>query len=254
MQLGMHLRELWGLKRGVALSTLLAAVLALSSVYHLGLLPPRLQSRSLSIGTASTALIIDSPRSQLTDVGAAADTPTLALRATLLGNVMSSEPIRAEISHLMAATPNQVAGTTRNTENVPRVLIEPGSGSNASDILSSPDHYRLEIQADPSVPVLRVYTQAPSQQGAVKLANAAVTALRDYTSGLAAQQHVPPSDRLRLIQLGAATGGIANPGADVEIGLLVFVGVFGIACCALLFISRTHRGWQMAKLAEQGQL
>jgi hypothetical protein len=35
------------------------------------------------------------------------------------------------------------------------------------------------------------------------------------------------------------------------VALLVFIGVFGICCCAVVFVSRVRRGWNIAKLAER---
>src|SRR3954465_11234590 len=64
MQLGRHLRELWRLRLGVAISFALALFLAVSSIAHVGLLPPKARSRQLEIAAASTRVLVDSPRSE----------------------------------------------------------------------------------------------------------------------------------------------------------------------------------------------
>jgi hypothetical protein len=254
MQLGVHLRELWELKRGIAISLLLASFAALSSIYKIGLIPPRLESRGLELGVASTQLLVDTPRSKVVNIDSgASEFASLTTQAGLLGNVMASPPVRAYIAREIGADPTRILATAPITANFPRALAEPGSGQSASDILASPDHYRLQIQADPSVPVLRIYAQAPSAEKAVRLADASVQGLRKYLADIAARQRIPPAEQVRVEQFGQARGGIINQGIALQIAVLAFGVIFGIACCAVLFLARVRRGWVAAALQARTQ-
>jgi hypothetical protein len=254
MQLGRHLRELWKLRLGVGLSFLLASLIAISSIDHVGLFPPKITSRQLEIAAASTRVLIDSPRSEIIDLRT--DTyafTSLTTRAALLGNVMASAPVREYIARRAKIDPQRIQAVAPITANVPRNLIEPGSEKRSSDILRSTDQYRLDIQANPTVPILDISSQAPTKEAAERLANSAVDGLRDYLRDLGNRQGIGPDQQVRLEQLGRARGGVINHGVGLQIALLSFMVVFTISCCAVLFLSRVRRGWVAAAGSERGE-
>jgi hypothetical protein len=254
MQSGSHLRELWDLKRGLAISAALALLLALSSVYRLSLLPPSFTPRALEIGAASTQLLIDTPSSKIVDLHATyVDFASLTARADLLGNVMASLPVKRYIARNLGVSPSQIQATAPITANVPRALIEPGSGQSATDIVASPDRYKLQIQADPTVPILRIYTQAPTRDKAVALATSSVRGLRDYLEALADRESIPAKHRVSLQEFGVAHGGVVNSGIAVQIAVLTFVVVFGLSCCAVLFFARVRRGWRLSSAVQHAK-
>lgn len=247
MPLGSHLRELWNHKLGLTLALVLALVVAFTSVYRVGLFPPSVASRGLEIGVASTSVLIDTPHSKLVDLNAqSGDFAALTVRADLLGNVMASYPVRAYIGRAARVNPTQIQATAPITASVPRALVEPGSGESAADIAATPDHYKLQIQADPTVPILHIYTQAPSAEKAVNMADASVRGLQTYLNAVAARQHIPVKDRVRLQSFGGAQGGVTNSGIAIQIAVLAFVVVFALACCVVLFVGRVRRGWAVA--------
>ena len=51
--------------------------------------------------------------------------------------------------------------------------------------------YRLDIEANPTVPMLDIYSEAPTADSATLLANAAVAELRAYLGDLATSQRTP---------------------------------------------------------------
>ena len=232
MQLGRHLRELWRLRLGVAISFALALFIAVSSIDHVGLLPPKVSSRQLEIAAASTRVLVDSPRSEIIDLRT--DTyafTSLTTRAALLGNVMASAPVREYIARRAKIDPQRIQASAPSTADVPRNLSEPGSEKRASDILRSTDQYRIDIQSNPTVPILNISAQAPNKDAAERLADGAVDGLRDYLAALAVRQGTDPKKQVRL----------------------AFIFVFTLSCSALLFLSRVHRGWRAAAADEAGE-
>jgi hypothetical protein len=175
----------------------------------------------------------------------------MTVRADLLGNIMASIPVRAYIARLLGVDASQIQATSPITAAVPRAVTEPLSAPRATDLLASTDHYKLDIQADPTVPIISVSSEAPSATAAVRLANAAVDGLRQYLTVLGSRQRVPPNVQVQLEQLGTAHGGVVNKGMAQQMAFLVFLTVFGICCCAVVFVSRMRRGWDVAKLAER---
>jgi hypothetical protein len=230
----------------------LALLLAINSVARIGLFPPSLHDRHLQIASASTHVLVDSPQSKTIDLQAStADMAALTTRAQLLGNLMASPPVREYIARHAGVPADRIAAIAPVTVGVPRALTEPGSEKRASDLLASTDQYRLDIQSNPTVPILNVYAQAPSTDAAERLANGAVDGLREYLDSIASQQRVQPPNRVALLQLGRATGGVINHGIDLELALLTFFVIFAISCGAVLFIARVRNGWNAAGQPER---
>ena len=203
-------------------------------------------SRDWQIGAASTTLLIDTPQSEILNLHASTDDfGSLQARAALIGNLMATDPVKAEIAKLMGVAPTRIQATSPVTANVPQTLTEPGSGASATDILASADHYKLQLQVDPTVPVLHIYAQAPSGPAAVNLANDSVKGVKLYLTSLANKQGLNPAAHVDLIQLGPAYGGVINSGASKEIVLLVFCTAFASVVFVAALLRRFRVGWRL---------
>lgn len=251
MSFGERLYRITRSRRSVAISLAAALIAAIFALYRPTVLPPGLHSRGLEIGAATTQLLVASPNLA---VGATSYQYSAAVnQATLLGNVMVSPAVLGDVARALRVPEGRIQANAPMTANVPRVLIEPGSGGSALSILNSPDHYKLEIQADPSVPILHVYGQAPTASEAVRLVQAAVSGVNAYLQRLQAGRAIPPRLQIHFQEMGPVHGGTANPGAPLQIAVLVFIGVFGISLWLLAVIRRVRRGWMKARLTEQPQ-
>lgn len=248
MQLGMHMRELWGQKVGFAIALLLAILAASRFLFGLSLFPPGVEHRSLSVASASTRVLVDTPRSTVIDLRQDTYSFTgLTNRALLLGNVMASLPVRSYIARRANIPAEAIRVSPPVTPEQPRAITDTAHQPKTADILKSPDEYRLSIQANPTVPVLDVYAEAPDGPTAGKLANAAVDGLRDYLAALSSEHATPRKDQVQLIQLGRAKGATIDHGARIQLSILVFIFVFTLSAAAVLFIARVRRGWVATK-------
>ncbi len=256
MTFGAVLHKLSRRRGAVIFSAVVALVVTVSAIYRIHLSPPGIASRDFQIGAASAQVLIDTPRSSILDTGTVVGPVSLdplTIHSTLIGDVMATYAVRAYIARIMGLPTDRIEVSAPITANVPRTTIEPGSGHTATDLLTSPAHYKLEVQTDPTVPLLYLYTQAPSKSAAVRLANASVQGLRNYLSDLARRQHVSPAHQVTITQLGSVDGGVVNQGVAIEIGILVFVTTFGISCAILLFVARVREGWRLEALASRTQ-
>lgn len=250
MELGRHLHELWRLRVAVGVCLALATLTSISVSYKISLLPPGLEPRALQMAAASTEVLVDTPRSTLTDVRQTLfEIESMTNRSVLLGNVMASPPVLAYVARRAGVPPDMIRAQTPRTPNSPRPLETPDSERKTSDLLRSTNQYRISIEADPSVPILKIYAQAPTARAAAELANASVTGLRDYVMQEARSQRIELDKQVRLQQLGRARGSIINEGVRLQASFLVFLAVFGLAAAAAIFMSRVRRGWQQAALA-----
>lgn len=245
------MHELGRLRVAVVLCVVLATLTAISVSYKISLLPPGLEPRALQMAAASTEVLVDTPRSTLTDLRQTLfEIESMTNRAVLLGNVMASQPVLAYIARRAGVPPDAIRAQTPRTPNSPRPLATPANERKASDLLRSTNEYRLSIEADPSVPVLKVYAQAPSARAAEELANASIDGLRDYLAQEARSQGLAPDKQVRLQQLGRADGSVINEGVRLQASLLAFLAVFGLAAAAAIFMSRVRRGWEQAARTE----
>lgn len=252
MRLGQRIWTLWKLKTWVAVSAVIALLVAIWSVANISLAPPGLTPRALEMATGTTHIVVDTPRSSVLDLRQNTyDFEALTQRAVLLGNVMANGPVRAAIAKRAGVPVNDLEVAPPLTPQQPRATVGSANQPSVTDIVKSTNQYRLSIEANPTVPVLDIYAQAPTASSAATLANAAVDGLRQYLSSLAAIQHIPSGDRIRILQLGSATGEVINNGVYWQVGLLVFVLTFAAACGTTIILSRIRRGWRMAALSEQ---
>jgi hypothetical protein len=252
MQLGRHLRELWQLKTGVAISVLLALLAGLSSVAEVGLFPPSVAPRAEEMAAASTRLLVDAPKSSVLDLSVSLnDVESTTNRALLVSNVMASAPVREYIARRAKVPAEVLEIASPVTPEWPRPLAQTGNEKHTSDILASTDQYRLSLASNPTVPVVEVSAQAPTAKAAEQLANGAVDGMRDYLRDLGAAQQVPVTQQVHLEQLGRAKGGVINPGVSIKVALLSFGLVLAAASAAVLFLARVRRGWTLEADAER---
>jgi hypothetical protein len=243
MALGRHLRELWRFRVGLAASITLALFAALWSIGQVGLFPPSIKSRKLEIAAASTRVLVDTPKSAILDLSVSTyDFRAYTNRSLLVGNIMASPPVRRYIARRAHVPVEVLQVASPVTPDFPRPLASDGE-KHSSDILKSPDQYRLSVQVNPTVPVVDVYAEAPTAEAAQQLANGAVDGMKDYLADLGASQSIPPYEQVHLQQLGRAKGAVIDPGIRTKVALLTFFLVFAASSVAVLALARVRTGW-----------
>jgi hypothetical protein len=251
MGFGIRLRGLWQMRGWVAACAAFASLAAVWSVADVSLTPPGLSSRSLKMASATTQVLVDTPRSAMVDIRQ--DTygmASLTNRAVLLGNVMASPQVRADIARRAGIPVDALQIVPPLTPKQPRVLAEAGNQRHTSDIIKLNDQYRLYVQANPTVPFMRIFSQTPTAKSAAALANAAVAATQQYLAELAATARTPERNQIRLKQLGTGHGTVINKGIDLQVALIAFMLTFAVSCATVIWVRRVREGWRMAALSE----
>lgn len=252
MNLGRRIRKLWHLKLGVLISVALAAFAALWSVQKISLTPPSLSPRALEMATATAQVMVDTPQSMAIDLRTNTyDIEGLTNRAVVLGNIIASTPVELRIAE-RANIPAQllrIQAPLTPAQSSPPVNSQ--TARHVTDILKSTDQYRIEIDANPTVPMLDIYAQTPTAQSAAALANAAVYELKAYLTNLAAVQKTPLRDQIQVVQLGRATGLVINQGVQLQIAALVFLLTFLASCATVIMVKRVRDGWRVEAMSER---
>jgi hypothetical protein len=241
MRLGMHMRELWEHKLGLTIA-LAVALLAAGRLYGIGLFPPSLE-RSAGGGRAVAHVLVDTPHSTTVDLRQSTyDIDGLTSRALLASNAMASAAVRDRIAGRAGVPAGAIKTSTPLNAEYPEGVAESGGPQGAEGGSPAPP-YRLDIQANPTVPLVDIDTEAPTQRTAVKLAEAAVYGLDSY---LAAAGATLPGSRIVLVQLGRAQPLATSRGAGAALTLLVFALVFAVASATVLFVTRVRKGWRVS--------
>lgn len=254
MGIGMRIRQFTRLRAGGVVAVALGLVAAAWAAGGITLAPPGLKSRQVDIASATTQVVIDTPRSAVLDVRQ--DTyaiQSLTERAILLGNVITSGPVREYIAQQASIPVRSLEVAAPLTSEQPRARAELGVKKGPTELVKSNTQYRLAIRANPTVPVLSLYAQAPTAEVAERIANGAVEGLRRYLGEVALEQKTSEQNQIRLLQLGeAAPSGVINKGARWELAVVAFLAVFGISCAAFVLLRRVRAGYRLAVQAEHG--
>jgi hypothetical protein len=223
----------------VAASFAIALFCAFASISKVSVLPPKLEHRDFGTAGATTHLMVDGDRSQLTDRRALWDYfNRLRVRADELAHLMATAPAVDYIGRRAHIPGDQIAAVAPITVAVAGPLTEPGSEQRAHEILLAKKRYRLEIQSRQGSPNIDIYAQAPSTEEAIRLANASIPGMRDYLRALDVSRGAGSPSPLRLVQLGPARGGPLGHGVGKKLAAFTFLLAFALAFGALTLVSR----------------
>jgi hypothetical protein len=245
MELARTLNTLWRRRRLVALGVPIALLAALLSVYRVGLAPPSLASRTNVFATASTQILVDTPASAFADLESSLE--PLETRANVFARFLASPAAVTLIAERAGLPVDAVEAQGPYDLNLPVFQQEPTAEQRSSQIVGEGARYRLRFDNNPDLPIISVFSQAPSSEEAIALAAAAPAALRAYIDRLQEQQRTPAARQVKVRRLGDATGGVVNEGANLQIAALVFVAVLAGWCMLLVPAQTIARGWREAR-------
>jgi hypothetical protein len=238
------IRQLWQRKLLVAFVLVLAIGAAILSTYRVGLSPPELQKRALSISAASSQILVDSPQSTLV---AGADLGTfdaLATRAKIYGQYLASPAARQEIADRAKVPARSIstsgpfsAATGQNTYS------SQSSEERSGELLQEGADNRLVFIAQEGVPILTVESQAADSDTAIALAEASFATLVHYVHSLEADGR-PVRHGVTVRELGAPEGGTLGGSNNLILMALAFLVVFGLGCAAILLVPTFAQRWR----------
>jgi hypothetical protein len=242
VELALVIKELLRHKRALAAGMVMALAAAVISIYKVQLLPPHLTNRNLEYSAASTQVYVDSGQPLVGNINDYIG-PNVEL-ATVLANLMAS-PGGMERVGIYAHVPGDeiwAAGPVDPFEQ--RVQIEPTQSKRDVEIVGESYPFRTEFLADPNLPIISIYTQAPTTAEAIALANGSVKALKTYTTSLEVRQDLAPAATVVIRTLGTPTGGVVNAGEGKKLALLAFLVVFTGWCLLVLAGVRVRARWR----------
>jgi hypothetical protein len=249
MEFALVLRELWGKKGWLAVGVLVSLIAVVLSIYQVQLLPPKLVKHDLQYSSASIQAFVDTPESFVGDV--TRDITPGINRATVFANLMASPGAMGIVGRYAGIPGDQIwaAGPIDPTQQ--RVVVEPTATKRNFQVSGESLPYRIDFLANPNLPIVSIYTQAPTTAQAVSLANASVRGLNDYIYLQQTQQHIPVAARVVVRTIGPANGATVNGGIAKKLAFIVFVAAFAGWCVLVLIASRLRANWRRSGLMLQ---
>lgn len=243
MEFALVMRELWTHKRWLAIGIVVSFAVATLSVYTVKPgLPPKLTKRSLQYSSATIQAFVDVPNSFVGDL--TAPLAPVIDRATIFANLMASPGALRLVGQDAGIPGDQIwaAGPVDPTQQ--RVVVEPTVTKRSFQVSGEALPYRIEFLANPNLPIISIYTQAPITSQAVSLANASVQGLSQYVREVQKQRHVQRAAWVTVRTIGPASGATVNGGIVKKLAGLVFVAIFAAWCLLILVISRFRANWR----------
>jgi hypothetical protein len=247
VELALVARQLWDRKRLLLVGVVISALAAGYALYDVNsLLPPKFRARSLQYSAASTTAFVDFPHSLVGDNAPSLE--PLVERATVYANLMASPGIVRLIGRYARIPGDQIWAAGPIDTFLQRVVVEPTAQKRNVQIAGEALPYRLNFYADPNLPTIDVYSQAPSNDQAVALANAAIQALSTYVQQSQDNRRIPAVNRVLIRQVGQPFARVVDGGIRKKLGGLVFVAAF-IGWSVLVLIGiRARAYWRAAGL------
>jgi hypothetical protein len=242
------LRLLWRYRLCVAVGVALALVVGVLIVYKVTLgFPPAFESHQYNVGVASAEVLVDSPSSQVADVGGGTvrtDVTALTARARLLANLMAASPLKDQIARRAGVDPRTFVASAPSIEPTkkPTTLqaAPTGPGSNV-----------LTVYFNETLPIITADAQAANEVVAARISSAAVAELGQYLKSVAALDKVPDARKLVVDPLGQARFGTVQRGARKLYAIFAFVLVLALWCGAIVLVATLARGWRQAAADEE---
>jgi uncharacterized protein YceK len=256
LELANILIRLWRLRRWALVVVPVALLAGFFTAYRVtALFPPAVEKKALEQGAARVQMLIDSPSSPLMDT--TGDIGPLAIRAQIYSRLIRSAPVLEEISRA-TGIPKETIAIQAIAGNLGRVAgTNKPAGPRANQLLDDRKQDILlasaELVGQNPLPVVSIYTQAPTAQEAMALADGAVAGFASFVRKSEARDRIPRWKRVTVRPLGTAAGGLINEGVNPATAILVFLLVFLVGCGAVLAVTNVVEGIRRQRLQEAAE-
>jgi len=245
------IRQLWSRKLLVGLVLVIAVFAAILSAYKIS--PSGLESRSLTVGAASSQILVDSKKNEaIAGEASLGSFEALAIRAKIYAEYLSSLEARQKIADYAKVNPRSISSSGPFSVAAGAGNYESQSSEDrANEILEEGAGNRLVFTAQEGVPIITVDAQSATADRAVALANGSYKTLQEYVGELKVDGK-DADEAVVVRELGAPEGGIIGGGNDMILMVLAFLVVTALGCVAILVIPRFTQRWRALNQYDHG--
>lgn len=235
MELAEIFKALWSRKLLMLLVVIAAAAAALVV---------KATAKSISKGTATAQVIVDSPDSLLADLRQ--DPAALSTRASVFAQVMASSGVIAAIGQATGIPPAKITAEGPFSGQGLILNVVTPSPARGVQLGAQTAPYRLTFVAQTTLPIITISAQAPTRAAAARLANGVSAGVTSYVQALQAQTKTNPAKRVTIRQLGPAQSATVNSSSAtllmaVAAGAILLLGILGVL--GLGAVARQRRAW-----------
>ena len=243
MDLVTNLRELW--RRRIYVAAALALALIVGGLMVFKVSPSGIEKRQYYVGVASARILVDTPDSQVVDLDPRG-AEVLAARASLLANVLATGSVKSMVAQSAGLPGEKLAAVARSSIDP---TAPPPAGQGAAPRVPK-DGYSLISDADETLPIISIDTQAPTAKQAAKLADSTVVGLQTYLKSVASKQEIPGARQIVVSQMGPAQSTTTLRGPRRITALAAVIVIFLVSCAAILIVAGLGRTWRRAAVTD----
>jgi hypothetical protein len=246
------LRQLWRRRLLVVVGLVLAQIVGITIGFKVNLgIPPKFESRQYTVGVAAAELLVDSPSSQVIDLGGGhvrTDVGVLTTRARLLASIMATSPLKDRIARAAAIDPRMFVADAPS-------LGPTQKPSTVEVAQASPRGNAMTVYYNETLPIITADAQAATEDVAARIASSAIKELSRYLTSVGAKDRVPDARRLVVKPLGPARHATVKRGPSRLIVAVAVLLLFGAWCAGIILVTRVaHRWRQVAADEQRGEL
>lgn len=170
-------------------------------------------------------------------------TSRLPARSTTLGDMVASPEIRNSVARAASIPASEIAVDAPLWTDLLRDQQWATGEKRASQIVVERDPYRLRLDNAAQGPVIDVSTQAPTAEGATRLAAAVAPAFNDYLARVSAGTPAPfryDAQQLTPVSVSGASGA-------KNVATFTFLVTFVLWCGCVLMVTSLVRDLQKAR-------
>ncbi len=203
----------------------LALAVGLLAAYQVSSSPPFLTSKTTSSGFASQRVLVDTPESLVADAQAKGAS-AIVIRATVLADLVTSEPLQRRIARALGVAPEEV-GAIASTIAVPQTESPLAKG--VLEVTRPSEPYVVSVGLEAGQPILAIQASAPDSRAAARLMAATTVAL-----AAAGRRAAPARGPVRVERLGAPQVGTKQVGGGKKKAALAALAILVLWCIGLV--------------------
>jgi hypothetical protein len=217
-----------------ALGIVPALLAGLTVLYHVALMPPKLESRATTVGTASARVLLGA-HEQPTPHLEASMNESLGTRGLILADLMATDDTRARIARGAGLPSKDAVAVYGPSNGAPPVAVPLATKATEAAGLSS-EPYRLTVSTDGRVPIITLRATAADAAAAAAVVESAAAALEDLLPRGTAER-----PGLLLDRLGPAVGTTRTDRPKAPVAILGALAVFLLWCGAIVLVAGLAR-------------
>lgn len=234
-------RGLW-----LALGVPVSAFVVLCVVASVSLLPPSVSRKHLMYYLGTTQVNVMT-HSALGSVITSSDPTAFSNQATVLANLMDSPAMLELIAKDAGIDASRIAVDGPVPTYLPIAEQEPTGGKRATELVGEPDPFRLTINPNLWLPDIGITAQAPSPDGAERLASAAEQAITSFLTHVEQSARTPMADRLEVRPLANITVTGSGYASVANLGAFVFLIAIALWSGGVFAVSSVLRNLRVAR-------